>query len=59
MDCEFDRVWDRTGHDAMMSLLPALLYAAGFLVLLRYPLDRAAFAALQRELAERRAAPHA
>jgi len=43
----------------MMSLLPALLYAAGFLVLLRYPLDRAAFAALQRELAERRAAPHA
>ena len=48
----------RGAFQNMMSLIPAVLYAAGWLTLLLYPLGRAAFADLQAELRKRRENAH-
>ena len=39
----------------MMSLVPAILYAVGFIVLVFYPLNRAGFEDMEHRLAEKRA----
>jgi sugar (glycoside-pentoside-hexuronide) transporter len=49
----------RGAFQNMMSLIPAVLYAAGWLTLLLYPLSRAAYARLQQDLRQRRENAHA